>query len=82
VKASKSSKFETAPEGWDTAFYKHKLGAKVKDQVTGLEGTVTCRMEWLYGCRRYLVQPPGNNQGIYEITLSMMFLTFSWQPTN
>jgi hypothetical protein len=47
----------------NAAFFLHKLGATVRDQVTGLEGIIVCRMEWLYGCRRYIVQPTGTKDG-------------------
>lgn len=32
------------------------LGDKVRDKVTGYEGTATCRVEWLFGCVRVGVQ--------------------------
>ena len=34
------------------------MGKKVKDKVTGLTGIITARSENLYGCNRYLIQPP------------------------
>lgn len=37
--------------------FKVELGTKVRDRVTALEGKVIGRSEWLYGCRRYVVQP-------------------------
>ena len=36
---------------------KIKLGDKVKDTLTDLEGTVTARTEYLYGCVQIEVQP-------------------------
>lgn len=33
-------------------------GDKVKDKVTGFEGTVTGVAEYLTGCRQVLIQPP------------------------
>lgn len=33
------------------------LGSKVKDKITGLEGTVVARTKHLYGCVRVIVQP-------------------------
>lgn len=36
---------------------KIKLGAKVKDTITDLEGIVTARTEYLYGCVQCEVQP-------------------------
>jgi hypothetical protein len=43
--------------------FKHQLGARVRDRVTGLEGVIVARVEWLYGCRRYTVQPAGVKDG-------------------
>jgi hypothetical protein len=37
--------------------FKIKMSEKVKDNVTGFEGTVTVRAEYLTGCRQYFVQP-------------------------
>ena len=34
-----------------------KLGDKVKDNISGLEGIVTGRSEYLYGCAHILVNP-------------------------
>jgi len=34
-----------------------KLGDKVRDTVTGLEGIAVARTEWLLGCIRWGVQP-------------------------
>lgn len=34
-----------------------QLGDKVRDSITGFSGIVLCRMEWMYGCVRYIVQP-------------------------
>lgn len=36
--------------------FKHELGTKVRDRITGFKGIVIGRTEWLYGCRRYTVQ--------------------------
>lgn len=36
-----------------------KLGQKVKDTITGLEGIAIARTEWLYGCKRITIQPQG-----------------------
>ena len=40
-----------------------KLGDKVKDAITGFEGVVTGRAEYLYGCVRCLVEPEGLHDG-------------------
>ena len=37
--------------------FRHPLGARVKDRVTGLTGIVASRSEHLFGCARYWVQP-------------------------
>ena len=49
--------------GLDAVTFKHKLGAQVRDRTSGLTGTVVARTEWLYGCRRYSVQPDGFKDG-------------------
>jgi len=43
-------------------FY-YKLGAAVKDVVTGFKGTVTGRVEYLTGCRQYMVAPKMKDDG-------------------
>lgn len=40
-----------------------KLGDKVKDQVTGLEGIAIGTTQWLTGCARITVQPPMGKDG-------------------
>ena len=37
--------------------FKHQLGAKVQDRITGVQGVIVGRTQWLYGCIRYSVQP-------------------------
>lgn len=39
------------------------LGSKVRDVVSGFEGIVTARYEFLYGCTRYNVQPRVGDDG-------------------
>lgn len=39
-----------------TAF-RHNLGDRVKDRISGLTGIVTSRSEHLFGCARYWVEP-------------------------
>ena len=34
-----------------------KLGSKVRDSITGLEGIATARTEYLYGCVRITITP-------------------------
>jgi hypothetical protein len=36
--------------------FKIDLNATVRDKITGYEGSVIARTEWLYACRRYTVQ--------------------------
>lgn len=40
-----------------------KLGDKVKDPITGFEGTATAKTEWLYGCSRIAVQAQIDKDG-------------------
>ena len=42
------------------------LGDSVRDTVTGLKGIVTGVAEYLYGCRRLVVQPPVDREGKYS----------------
>ncbi len=37
--------------------FKHKLGDKAKDKITGFSGILTARCEFLTGCNRYCIQP-------------------------
>lgn len=39
------------------------LGKKVRDKVTGFEGVVTGRVEYLTGCAQVLVQPRVKGDG-------------------
>jgi len=36
--------------------FKFDLGTKVRDKITGYEGTITARVEHLNGCVRYCIQ--------------------------
>ncbi len=36
-----------------------KLGSRVRDTITGFEGILTSRTEYLYGCVRVGVEPTG-----------------------
>lgn len=40
-----------------------KLGQRVRDTISGIEGIVIARTEWLYGCSRVTVQPEGAKDG-------------------
>lgn len=39
------------------------LGSKVKDVVTGFEGTVTARVKYMNGCIQYCVEPKVDKEG-------------------
>lgn len=36
--------------------FRYELGSKAKCKITGYTGLITARTEWLYGCRRYVIQ--------------------------
>lgn len=40
-----------------------KLGDRVQDRITKLEGIVVAITDWLYGCRRLSVQPEMSKDG-------------------
>jgi hypothetical protein len=35
-----------------------ELGLKAKDKITGFEGIITGRSQYLYGCDQYCIVPP------------------------
>lgn len=37
--------------------FKHAQGLRAKDKLTGFEGIITCRLDYLTGCNRYYLQP-------------------------
>jgi hypothetical protein len=37
--------------------FKFKLGHVVRDQITGFEGVIVCRSQWLTNCNTYGVKP-------------------------
>jgi hypothetical protein len=39
------------------------LGDTARDTITGFQGTVVARTEWLYGCRRIVIQPNTLHEG-------------------
>jgi hypothetical protein len=43
--------------------FKIGLGSEVRDSVTGFQGIVTARAEFIAGCRQYIVQPPVKKDG-------------------
>lgn len=40
-----------------------QLGDRVRDRITGFEGVVIGITDYLYGCRRPIVQPQGMHEG-------------------
>ncbi len=42
---------------------KIKLGQKVRDKISGNEGTVVAITHWLNGCVRMCIQPEGTKDG-------------------
>jgi len=40
-----------------------KFGMKAKDMVTGFEGTITAKCEYIYGCTQYLITPKTDKEG-------------------
>lgn len=42
-----------------------KIGDKVRDQITGFEGVVTGRCQYITGCEQALVQPPVSKDGTF-----------------
>ena len=43
--------------------FKFNLGDKVKDDITGLEGIVIYRSQWLNNCNTYGIQPTDLHEG-------------------
>jgi hypothetical protein len=43
--------------------FRHNLGARAKDRVSGLHGIIVSRSEHLFGCARYWVQPQSTKDG-------------------
>jgi len=41
-----------------------KLGSKVRDKITGMEGVAICRTLWMNGCVRVGVQPITLKDGV------------------
>jgi len=37
------------------------LGKQARDKVTGLEGVITGRAEYLFGCTQYCIVPPAKD---------------------
>ena len=43
--------------------FKFKLGTKAVDTVSGFEGTIIARNEWLNGCIQYCLKPVVDKDG-------------------
>jgi hypothetical protein len=39
-----------------------KLGDRARDKITGFEGIVIARTDWLYNCVRFVIQPSALNK--------------------
>lgn len=53
----------------DTVTFKFKLGALARDKVSGLEGIITQRVQFMNGCVQYVIKPPakdGNHPEAYS----------------
>lgn len=40
----------------DSSTFLYEMGAKARDKVTGFEGTITARYEFIAGCRQYGIE--------------------------
>lgn len=43
--------------------FKYKLGTLVRDKITLYEGLIIGRTEWIYSCKRYILQAQGIRDG-------------------
>lgn len=43
--------------------FKFENGDVVRDKISGFEGIIIARVDWLYGCKRYTVQTRGLKDG-------------------
>lgn len=46
----------------------HQLGKKARDRITGFEGTLTGRAEYLTGCTQYALAPRVGDDGKIQAT--------------
>jgi hypothetical protein len=44
--------------------FKFQIGDRVRDEITGFEGIVTLRSQWLNNCNTYGVQPIALKDGV------------------
>lgn len=45
--------------------FKHELGTKVREKITGFTGVITSRIDYLTGCNQYCVLPKCKEEGVY-----------------
>ena len=43
--------------------FKFNLGDKVRDKITGFQGILVCRSQWLHNCNTYGIQPQEMKDG-------------------
>ncbi len=43
-----------------------ELGDQVKDKVSGFTGIAIGEIKWIYGCKRFVVQPKATKEGKLE----------------
>lgn len=43
------------------SIFKFDLGRKAKDTITGFQGTITGRAQYMTGCNQYVLQPSTDN---------------------
>ena len=68
--------------------FKFELGQHLKDRITGFNGIVICRTEWLHNCARHTLQPretdkdgaPRKAEGFDEDQLEAMPKAKSYDP--
>jgi hypothetical protein len=44
--------------------FRLQLGIKAKDKITGFEGIITGRVEYLTGCHQYLLNAPSKDSDV------------------
>lgn len=47
----------------NTAYFAFNLGDRVRDRISGLTGIIVSRVQHLYGCTRYWIQPEEGKDG-------------------
>jgi hypothetical protein len=67
--------------------FTHELGLRAKDKITGFEGIITSRCEFLTGCNRYCIQPTELKDGkpidgIYFDEAQIMTMQVALQPSD